>query len=467
MNVALGLALLQGFISFSGSAQDPDTLQAAPDAVLASPAPGLDAGWSWAESAARQGSAPYWVGWSIEGDTTGAVWNYYDRFVPLDPERRRSGSQMRISGFYGNMSFSGAKPGSVVGSTDPHQIVILLRYEPDGGRYTLTRMHLGNAALPLRFGRGTLYWLGRASDAASVTRLQSIYAANTEFRRDFVTAVGTHRDGAAVVPVLASWLEDGDTLTIRREAASWLGRHPHPAGVQALEQALREDSSTSVRSAAARALARVASPDAAVTALLRAARNDENQSVRRSAVQALAEVPDDRGARALADLIENPPAGTPASVRSDAVAQLGRQARSRPLPRETIDLLMRISREDSDASVRMQAANSLIQNEDVATVSFLSNMAETHPDSRVQQRAVQALGRAEPQADAAAALRRIIWDGSRVDSQRNATRALAQVGNDDARRLLGEIAEGHPNADVRRVALQTIVNLETRPPTGR
>jgi HEAT repeat protein len=99
---------------------------------------------------------------------------------------------------------------------------------------------------------------------------------------------------------------------------------------------------------------------------------------------------------------------------------------------------------------------------DVATVSFLSDLANNHPDARIQQRAVQALGRAEPQADAANALRRIIWDSSRLDAQRNATRALAQVGGDEARRLLGEIAEGHPNADIRRVALQTIVSLETR-----
>jgi hypothetical protein len=36
------------------------------------------------------------------------------------------------------------------------------------------------------------------------------------------------------------------------------------------------------------------------------------------------------------------------------------------------------------------------------------------------------------------------------------------MGTDEARRLLGEIAERHPNADVRRSALQAMVNLETR-----
>jgi HEAT repeat protein len=467
MTIALGIALLQGFISFGGNTSDQDTLQAAPDAVLTSPGAGLDAGWTWAESAARdRGRQPYWIGWSVAGDTTGAVWNYYDRFVPLDPEQRRSSSQMRVTGFYGSMSFSGAKPNAVVGSTDPHQIVILIRFEPDGSRSTLTRMHIGNAALPLRFGRGPLFWLGRATDAASVNRLRSLYAANAEFRRDFVTAVGAHQDTEAAVPALTNWLASGDTLTIRREAASWLARHPHPSGVQALERALREDSSTSVRSSVARSLARVATPDVAVAALLRTARNDDNQAVRRSAVQALAEIEDDRGARALADLIENPPAGTPTSVRSDAVAQLGRQTRRGPVSRATVDLLMRVLREDSDASVRMQAAQSLMQLPEVATVSFLTDLANTHADTRVQQRAVQALGRAEPQAEAAAALRRLIWDGTRLDNQRNATRALAQVGSDEARRLLGEVAEGHPNADIRRTALQTIVSLETRT-TGR
>jgi HEAT repeat protein len=89
-------------------------------------------------------------------------------------------------------------------------------------------------------------------------------------------------------------------------------------------------------------------------------------------------------------------------------------------------------------------------------------MATDHPDTRVQQRAIQALGRAEPQADAAAVLRRIVWDSPRLEAQRNAARALATMGTDEARRLLGEIAERHPNADVRRSALQAMVNLETR-----
>jgi HEAT repeat protein len=360
------------------------------------------------------------------------------------------------------MSFSGVKPNSVVGSRDAHEIVILLRYEPDGNRSRLTRMHVGNAALPLRFGRGALFWLGRASDPASVNRLQSLYASHVGFRRDVVTAVGIHRDAGVAVPALVVWLERGDTLTIRREAASWLGRQSHPTGVQALERALREDSSSNVRSQVARSLARVASPDVAVSALLRAARTDGNQAVRRSAVQALGEVGDDRGVRALAELIEDPPAGTPQSVRTDAVAQFGRRARSGPVPRETIDLLMRVSRNDTDASVRMQAAQSLIQLPDVATVSFLETMATDHPDTRVQQRAIQALGRAEPQADAAAVLRRIVWDSPRLEAQRNAARALATMGTDEARRLLGEIAERHPNADVRRSALQAMVNLETR-----
>ncbi|MGH7502312.1 MAG: HEAT repeat domain-containing protein [Longimicrobiales bacterium] len=462
MTFALGIALLQGF-TFGSSSQDRDTLQAAPDAVLASPAAGLADGWTWAEATVREGAGgPYWIGWSVGGDTTGATWNYHDRHIPLDGGLRSSTSQMHVTGFSGTMSFSGVKPNSVVGSTDAHELVILLRYEPDGTRSTLTRMHVGNAALPLRFGRGRLFWLGRVSDAASVDRLRVLSASDAVFRRDVVAAVGMHRSAEAAVPVLAAWLESGDTVTIRRAAASWLGRQADAVGAEALERALRADSSPSVRSQAARSLARVASPEVAVAALTQAARNDEDRAVRRSAVQALAEVADDRGGRALADLIDDPTAGTPSSVRSDALSVLGRQARPGPTPRETVDLLMRVSRDDADATVRMQAAQSLMQLPDVATVSFLAGLANDHEDARVQQRAIHALGRAEPQADATAALRQIVWDSPLLDSQRSAARALAAVGSDEARRLLGEIAERHPNADVRRSALQAIVVLETR-----
>jgi HEAT repeat protein len=257
-------------------------------------------------------------------------------------------------------------------------------------------------------------------------------------------------------------MASGDTVTIRREAAAWLGRHAHPDAVQALERALRDDSSATLRSQAARSLARVASADVAVTALVRAARTDPEQAVRRSAVQALGGVADDRAAAALAGLISDPGESAPTSVRREAVTQFGQRARSGPAPAATVELLQRISRNDSEAAVRLQAVESLLRLPDVATISFLVGLVNDHPDTRVQQRAVQAIARTEPSSDAAAALRRLAWEHSRLDVQRYATRALVQVGTDDARRLLADIAERHPHADVRRSALQAIVTLDTR-----
>jgi hypothetical protein len=272
MSLPLAVALFQITLTSSPSG-GADTLQAWPDEVIVAQEPGLEAGWSWAETMSRERRFDgFWIGWLIDGDTTGERWYYTDRRLTEDTARL-SGTSMMLGGFGGSIGFSGAKPGSVTGTSDPHAIAILLRYERREGRVALARVHVGNMVFPLRFGSGPLLWLGHASDRESVGRLAALFATGSPFRTTFVSVVGMHRDAAATVPRLRDWLEHGDSASIRRQAAVWLGRLHDPATVELLE---------------------------------RVARGEDDLGVRRAAIQALGGIRDARAIRALTGLVRDP-----------------------------------------------------------------------------------------------------------------------------------------------------------------
>ncbi|MGD8277439.1 MAG: hypothetical protein PVH00_05405, partial [Gemmatimonadota bacterium] len=102
MSLPLAVALLQ--ITFTGSAGSrTDTIQAAPDEVIAAPAPGLEAGWSWAETTSRERRLDgFWIGWLVEGDTTGGSWYYTDRRLTEEADRM-TGTSMMFGGFGGSI----------------------------------------------------------------------------------------------------------------------------------------------------------------------------------------------------------------------------------------------------------------------------------------------------------------------------------------------------------------------------
>jgi hypothetical protein len=354
MSLAVGFALAQIVFQGGGAGLRADTIQPAPDEVVTSAAPGLRAGWAWTESVARDRRLEaWWVGWTVEGDTTGGVWYYADRRLPDGDGRGAASSQLLLTGMSGSIGFSGAKPGSLTGTRDPHALAVLLRYERQGDRTVLARVHVGNAVFPLRFGRGPLLWLGPAADAESVDRLAALFASDAPFRRDLVAAVGVHRDAGAAVPVLVRWLERGDTASVRREAAVWLGRHAQPAVIDALTKAARED---------------------------------PEMNVRRSAIQALGRIRDDRAVRALTAIVEDP--GDAPAARKEAVAVIGRRPPRGEAPAETIELLLRAARGDADRTVQTQAVQSLAG---LGAVDALRAIAWEHSRVETQRAAVRGL----------------------------------------------------------------------------
>ena len=130
--------------------------------------------------------------------------------------------------------------------------------------------------------------------------------------------------------------------------------------------------------------------------------------------------------------------------------------------KEIIDLLARVARNDADASVRTAAVDALANLRDPRALPILVDLATNGSDVRVQQRAAQGLGRAEPPSDALEPLRRLAWEHARPEVQTTAVRALTQLRGENVRPLLADIAERHPRPEARRVALQAVLDQRFR-----
>jgi HEAT repeats len=462
MSWVAGLALMQSFV-MSSPGQSAAGAVARPDTVIVAAGGDFAARIAWAEQTARTNTyASYWVGWVIGGDPGGSRWFYVDRNRKED-DRARSFGGWSFSGSAGGLSFAGIDLPALTGARDAHDIAILVRYETAGGRTTPVRVHAGSYAFPLLFDGGALLWLGGATDAENVSRARDAFAAATddEVRAGLVAAVGASRESGVVAPVLRGWLEDTRLSTaVRREAANWLGYHPDRDGAAALTRVARSDTSVTVRAAALRSIARSAPAATSVDVLVGIGRDDGNARVRRDAVQALGTVDDERAFRALVDLVEQPADTARTAVRSEAMQVLARQARQgEQVPQATIDLFARVARTDPDTSVELRAVDALIAVHDQRATPVLISLVESHPNGRVQARAVQGLARAEPSADVLRALQRIVNSHPRPETQRAAVRSMVSVDDPSVRDVLADMAEKHPRAEIRKAALDALVQL--------
>jgi HEAT repeat protein len=108
--------------------------------------------------------------------------------------------------------------------------------------------------------------------------------------------------------------------------------------------------------------------------------------------------------------------------------------------------------------VRTAAVDALANLRDARVTPILADLAQNSSDPRVQLRATQGLGRAQPPNDAVEPLRRIAWEHTRLEVQSAAVRALVQIGTEEARRVIAAIAEGHTRPETRRAAVQAVID---------
>jgi HEAT repeat protein len=213
-----------------------------------------------------------------------------------------------------------------------------------------------------------------------------------------------------------------------------------------------------------RSLARSAPPATAVEVLSQIGRDDPSSRVRRDAVQTLGTVRDERSMRALIDLVERPGDTAQSAVRGEAMQALARQQQrqGQPVPQQTIDLFERIARNDADSSVQVRALEALISLRDARVTRVLVNLVNNHPNARMQTRAVQGLARAEPTPEVVRALVRIANEHPRPETQRSAVRSMASVQDSTVRDVLADMAERHSRPEIRKAALDALVQLHLR-----
>src|SRR5436190_9418936 len=456
----------------SGATPPSDAASTAPASVVRYPDPAqrLAQRWDWAlERGARMGGG-FWIGYRVQQAAS----------VPQRSEQHQRERHDEWRGEPGAGGFRGVPLAPVIAdSGDEDDLALLFHLRTRGpGQTTLESVRVTSLSLPVDLERAPLVWLGPADDAASLTRLQALFAAahSADLREDLVTDVGLHGSSRAVVPLLDGWLRGDASAGVRAQAAEWLGHHPDAAAVRALASAARHDPASRVREQAVKAL-RINPFPAATDSLLALARTHVDRDVRREAVEGLDHKSDPRVLPAMIAIART---DRDEDVQREAVEGLGEM--KEPGLRAVID----IARTHADPDVRSRAVETVAEaaSHDVA-LAVLEGVVRRDPDRHVQRKAVEELGKvggpralalviafarhhpiAEVRREArkqlgeftsdsttAALLEQTALAGTDVDFQREAVEALASQGGSEALDAVARLARVHSSADVRREAI--------------
>jgi HEAT repeat protein len=198
-----------------------------------------------------------------------------------------------------------------------------------------------------------LLWLGSASSEESVAHLKALLGKVSTRRASekIVQAIGLHGNTPGVFGELLGMLKSHSQVSIREEAAFWLGQLDTMPALKILAET---------------------------------ARNDESKKVAEKAIFAISQMTMPQAAETLIDLGRNGPSR---DVRKKAVFWLGQHA-----SRMVIDTLESFVYDERDEEVQKQAVFALTQLPDNEGVTHLIRVAKTHPNPRIRKQAVFWLG---------------------------------------------------------------------------
>jgi beta-lactamase regulating signal transducer with metallopeptidase domain/HEAT repeat protein len=470
-----------------------DTTRLTPDTVLRHPdqSQPLAQRWEWARTQARQLSRrAYWVGYTIPRPAWLDHAVYVDRGMEVTGRGGIKLSGQLFGDFQsGGFMFRGVRLAPLTGAGDSDDIALLFGFTLDqGGKPTLTHIHVASAYLPMDFRGRPLLWLGAATDAQSLPVVEGLFATapRPELREDVVAAIGVHGSSDAVVPILVRLLKSTEPTDVRAQAAEWLGFHPVPAAVSALSAAARGDVAGDVRRQAAQALANNMLPaaldstialartaedadtrreaiegigqkdsDRVLATLTSIAQADRSEDVQRVAVEALGEMPGGRGLNAIRDVARNHPRG---EIRRQAVETLG----DKLPPAEAIPLLKSLAVDDRDVDVQQAAVEKLGELHDDRAYNLLVDLARTHPSSDVRRKAIETLGESGHKDSVIAVLGDLARRTEDPDAAGAALETLGELHDARALAVVARIARTPGNVDVRQKAIETYAEAASR-----
>jgi hypothetical protein len=186
-------------------------------------------------------------------------------------------------------------------------VAVLIRHSGTA-RGPVSRIEMSSLDLPFDFEGLPLVWLGSAEDAESLAWLKTAFAgsATDVAKKQVLAAVGIHQSPGLVIPFLQAALAGGESDSLRKDAAFWIGQQDDPRACAVLLETARQDRSLEVRKSAVFAVSQV-DLEASSDALIELARTADNREVRKEAVFWLSEKASKKALSAIEDLVYHDP----------------------------------------------------------------------------------------------------------------------------------------------------------------
>ncbi len=164
------------------------------------------------------------------------------------------------------------------------EIAILFRNGKRAGA-AVDRVRLNNLDMHVDLEGLPLIWLGKAADEESLDWLKTMYreVQAEKAKEPVLAAIGIHQSHSLVIPILASVLESGETDSLRKNAAFWLGQQNDRKAYDILMRTADKDSSRQVREAAIFAVSQLEIEES-VDGLIGLARTATHEDVRHQAI---------------------------------------------------------------------------------------------------------------------------------------------------------------------------------------
>lgn len=266
------------------------------------------------------------------------------------------------------VSISSEKPANTkVNLEGPGELAVL--YRAESGK--LSQIRVLSLDCVADAGGLSVIWLDGVKATDSVALLEKFVrganmesASSEKIAESALTAIALHADSSAD-RALQSFVASTEPVSLRREAAFWLGEARGPSGLQILQKMAQSDPSPDVREQVAFALS-ISKEPGALTELIRMAHDDQIPGVRSQALFWLGQKAGEKASKAITSAIDADP---DTEVKKKAVFALSQMP-----PDEGVLKLIQVAQTNHNPAVRKEAMFWLGQSGDPQALAFFEKV---------------------------------------------------------------------------------------------
>ncbi len=276
----------------------------------------------------------------------------------------------------------------------------------------------------------------------------------TEVRREAVETLGELEEPATVLPILSDIVEHNSSTEVRKEAIETLGELKTDAALRAVRGYARSSADGEVRRAAIEVLAEDGNTREAHD-ILTSIVKEGTESDQKAAVERLAEIEDPRVVSSLREI-----AVTHAneSVRLQAIESLS-EAKAKG---EALDAISELIWKGKDPATEKRAVETLAEMEGADVVDRLVKVVDEHPEREVRREAVERLGNVEHNARAQAQLARLARSSSDESIAKAALEAYANSARPaDVIALAKSVLNSSKSEEMLKAGLDALENIDS------